>query len=460
MPSDQSIHRFTRLVFTLSTVIAFSIICFSLLLYIEVNKSSDAWRNYSDRAVKVRLALSNLTRSTGYGGFIHNFKNLVLRRDPQRYTHRIDEDIIDVRSEIDKLEQLLKSRDEKRALNKVRATFEEYFSKYELAKKLIARGLSPVQIDQRVKVSDVNAIRALNELSDRINETLQKSAEKEDHQLSQVYYIGIGGSLYLFLLLVTTSGVKISLMRHLTNTNLQLKKSQNEAMRANAALTKFLGSMSHEMRTPLNAMIGFAQLLDLKLKDDDLKTHAHEIVTAGDYLIHLVNELLDLTAIETGNIKLQFEDHDLGALTREAIEIVRPLARKRSIRIENETPQNQSFPVHIDVRRFQQVLLNILSNAIKFNRENGLIKIRLENPENYYKVSVEDTGKGLSAEQMEKIFLPFERLGIENQHIEGTGLGMSISKELLEKMGGDILVESKIGVGTKVSVIIPMLNKR
>jgi signal transduction histidine kinase len=455
LTADDPTKNYTRLVYILSIVVTVSILGFSIMLYIGFHNSKLAWTNYSDNEVRLRLALSRLDRNLGYGGLIHNFKDLVARRDLKQYQDRIDRDIRNIRAGISELHQLLGTEPERRALAVIQSTFDEYIRKYSIAKRLIAKGSGPTRIDKAIKIQDEDAVKALHFLSTTVDDRLVNAAGKHSKAMHQLYLIGVGGSIYLFVLLLIASGVIITLVGKLTSTNVYLKNNHEKAQSANSSLTKFLGSMSHEMRTPLTAVVGFAQLLDMKLRDGELKTHAQEIISAGDYLIHLVNELLDLTAIETGNIKLQFDDHDMVVILRECVEIIRPLADKRSVDIENKVTQETEIPVRVDVRRIQQVLLNVLSNAVKFNRENGRITIDIELTGNYLRLVISDTGIGLTETQIENIFTPFDRLGAEKSQVEGAGLGMAISKELMEKMGGEIGLVSEPGVGTRVWVSLP-----
>lgn len=456
MPLTHTIQRFARLTYILSTIVALSVLAFIILLYIGFHDSKLAWANYSNHELSIRFALSDLSRNAGYGGFIHDFKNLVLRRDLPRYQKRIDSDIKNVRAGIARLGQLLKQEPDRHALANFQSTFDKYVRNYAITKKLIAKGLSPTQIDKIVKIPNGDAINALRYLSTTIDNRVAVAARNHSRAMRQLFYIGIGGGGYIFVLLLLTSGAEIWLTRRLVNIDIELKNTQTDLQRANSALTIFLGSMSHEMRTPLTAVMGFAQLLEMKLSEGELKSHAQEIVNAGNYMIHLVNELLDLTAIETGNVKFQFDDHDMVVILRECIDIIRPLAEKRSIEIENKVKPGESVPTHVDVRRIQQVLLNILSNAVKFNREHGRITVDIKPIENRIRINIIDTGRGLTEAQIEKIFVPFDRLGADERQVEGAGLGMAISKELLEKMDGEIGLESEPGTGTRVWVSLPL----
>ena len=235
-----------------------------------------------------------------------------------------------------------------------------------------------------------------------------------------------------------------------------LISARDEANHANKAKSQFLSSMSHELRTPLNAILGFAQLITLDEKDSLKKQNINEIINAGDHLLKLINEVLDLSKIESGNVKLNIGSHSFKKIFNNALVMIGPLADNdnHAIQIMSSLPD---INVTVDEVRFKQVLLNILSNAIKYNSENGKVVIDCSTTdEKMLLISVTDSGKGLTPEQQSNLFTPFERLGAENSHIEGTGLGLVISKELIELMGGKMGVESVVGKGSRFWIQVPI----
>ena len=233
-----------------------------------------------------------------------------------------------------------------------------------------------------------------------------------------------------------------------------LIKAKEEAERANNAKSDFLSSMSHELRTPLNAILGFSQLIEMDTKEEKTRGSSHEVINAGNHLLSLIEEILDLSKIESGNIELSIEKTGLNEILNNALSLVNPIAEKHSIQIDNKV--STSFNINVDEMRFKQVLLNILSNAIKYNSENGKVIINSSTDNKMLQLSIADTGSGLTSEQLSILFEPFERVGAENSNIEGTGLGLKISKDLIELMGGKITVESTIGKGSNFVIHIPL----
>jgi PAS domain S-box-containing protein len=227
-----------------------------------------------------------------------------------------------------------------------------------------------------------------------------------------------------------------------------LHAAREEAELANRAKSEFLARMSHELRTPLNAILGFAQLLEIDDLGAERGESVQQILRAGRHLLQLIDEILDVARIEQGTLSLSIEPVHLREIVREALDLIQPLAASANIRIRTEASQFDGHAL-ADRQRLKQALMNLLSNAIKYNREGGDVTVSCgAAPGGRVRIEVADTGPGIPAEMMDRLFLPFERLGAERTPVEGTGIGLSISKRLIELMGGEIGAESQIGRGS------------
>ncbi len=238
----------------------------------------------------------------------------------------------------------------------------------------------------------------------------------------------------------------------------QLERARDEAVEANRAKSEFLSSMSHELRTPLNAVLGFAQLLESDpvdpLSEDQLDS-VKEINRAGRHLLELINEVLDLAKIESGKLEISIEDVNLAAVVQECLSLITPVAEKYAISIDLAQNCDTGIWVRADSTRLKQVLLNLMSNAIKYNREQGRVTIGPASlQDGRVCLPVRDTGFGLTSEQLQQVFQPFTRVGQEGGEIEGTGIGLTISRKLAERMGGQLLAESVPGQGSVFSIVL------
>jgi signal transduction histidine kinase/CheY-like chemotaxis protein len=228
----------------------------------------------------------------------------------------------------------------------------------------------------------------------------------------------------------------------------ELAAARLEAERANQAKSAFLSGMSHDLRTPLNAILGFAQILEIDERGADRGEPVRQILSGGRYLLELINEVLDITRIESGQLSLSPEPVLVRDVVQRSVELVRPLAAQRGITLTVE-PFAPDDTVKADKQRLGQVLLNLLSNALKYNAANGrvIISTQQTSPDRY-RIAVTDTGAGIPESKLALLFQPFERLGAEESAIEGTGLGLALSRALAEAMGGTLGVDSVVDRGS------------
>lgn len=243
---------------------------------------------------------------------------------------------------------------------------------------------------------------------------------------------------------------------------IKLLQAKQEAEEANKAKSQFLSNMSHELKTPLNAILGFSQLLETDetepLTAEQAESVRH-IYQAGKLLLALIGDVLDLSKIETGNVKLNIEEISVNEVIVEALNLIENIAKENNIHIKTRFDPLASTIIKVDPLRFKQILINLLSNAIKYNSENGMITLRSKIENNRIRVSVKDSGKGIDESKLMQLFQPFNRLGAEKSNIEGTGIGLCIAKNLVERMGGTIGVSNNKDVGCCFWVEFPIVTQ-
>jgi PAS domain S-box-containing protein len=235
-----------------------------------------------------------------------------------------------------------------------------------------------------------------------------------------------------------------------------LREAKEEADRANHAKSDFLSRMSHELRTPLNSILGFGQLLDRQSPTEIQRPRIRYILSAGRHLLNLINEVLDISRIEAGNLQLSVEPVCIEEAIHEALDLMRPLAAERTIGLATSSPLESSTYVLADRQRLKQVLLNLLSNAVKYTAVSGSVTVAFsDSTKGLTRISVRDNGAGIAVDKLARLFTPFDRLGAEQSTVEGTGLGLALCQRLVQAMHGSIGVNSNLGTGSTFWLELP-----
>lgn len=279
-----------------------------------------------------------------------------------------------------------------------------------------------------------------------------------DYHYQFIYLYSITGAVILIGM-----GALISLKSRQRVRN-NLARAVEAAEAASQAKSQFLSLMSHELRTPLNAILGFAQLLALNTRgslNDLEKSNVNHILKGGEHLVKMVNDILDLTYIESDKMELHIEDISITSLLKESQSLMSAIAKERGIELlvlDDATEKNNA---RVDYDRLRQVLLNLLSNAVKYSRENGEVTISCKKTtDNMLRVAITDNGHGIHQDKLVDLFKPFNRLGDEENNIKGTGIGLVVCKDLIELMNGTIGVESQVDVGSTFWIEVPLANHR
>ena len=238
----------------------------------------------------------------------------------------------------------------------------------------------------------------------------------------------------------------------------ELRELNQQLQAASNAKSEFLSRVSHELRTPLTAILGFGELLSLSNLGEDEQRLVGPIMRGGNHLLRLLNDILDISRIDSGSFSMSIGPVPLAAILEDSAELIGPLAESERIRFETDLVEAKDVYVRADAQRLEQACINLLSNAIKYNREGGTVTLRATRSarDGRIRIEVADTGRGIPADGLPKLFTPFERLDAARMGIEGTGLGLALSKNLIEAMGGAIDVSSVIGEGSTFGIELPV----
>jgi signal transduction histidine kinase/CheY-like chemotaxis protein len=264
---------------------------------------------------------------------------------------------------------------------------------------------------------------------------------------TELPWIILGSGLLVSMLVTMLVTVLARRRRYALNVverrTVQLREARALAEDANQAKSEFLSRMSHELRTPLNAILGFGQVLELDGLDADQQDSVDHIMQGGRHLLGLVDEILDISRIEAGTMTISVEPVEVASALGDVLRLVRPLAADAGVELEGELPLADEAYVLADRLRLRQVLLNVLANGVKYNTRGGWVRVSVQpGPGDRLEIRVADSGAGIPPDKLDLLFRPFERLGAELGPTEGTGLGLALSKGLMERMGGSIRAEN------------------
>ncbi len=431
-------------------LLSVSIILVNLFEYSKLSKIQDNWLFYHSHIQKKQALVSKIKDSLGYGGFIHHFKNYVLRKTP-RYQTLVLAEHENLNESYNKLFTLL--NDEERVmLGSLSKVIDNYYNMLVLARDSIDSGMSSEEIDKLIRVDDRPAVAALSRI-DKVLEAdrlvVSRDIERLINETVRINFIYL---ILIVLFITVISFLIFKVFYRILDESRNLKRTKS----------RFLANVSHEIRTPLNGIVGFIELIDERELKENTVEYLNYIKSSSNLLVKMVNDILDYSKIENGELSIKSDNVKLENIILSNIDQFIPIAREKKVDINYSLKSDLPEFVVLDEKRLSQVLTNLISNSIKFIFEgdiNVVVSKTFINELTYIQVQVIDTGPGMSKTVLEKAFKPFEQ-GDDSKAREysGTGLGLSIVQSVVNLMKGHLEVQSEEGRGTTISFFIPLVE--